>query len=118
MREVDVCDAMLVISELLSNAIRHARPLPGGQIEVSWTLDGGTLEVAVSDGGAPTTPQPERPPASSLGGRGLDIVDHLSRSWGVRGDDLGTTVWAVLPARQRRVRQPRSRRALSAADRG
>jgi anti-sigma regulatory factor (Ser/Thr protein kinase) len=98
-RETAVADASLVLSELLSNAIRHAHPLPGAQIRVSWTLDNGSLEVMVSDGGGATRPRPvTRPTLSSLGGRGLSIVDLLCRSWGVRDDNPGTTVWAVLPA--------------------
>ena len=116
--ESEVCDATLVLSELLSNAIRHARPLPGAQVQVSWTLDGGTLELAVSDGGGPTHPRSARPSLSSLGGRGLSIVDHLSRSWGVRSDDQGTTVWAVLAAGPSPARRPRSRRALSGSGPG
>ncbi len=112
--EPDVCDAALVLSELMSNAVRHARPLPGAQVRVTWTLNGGTLELAVSDGGGPTRPRSARPSPSSLGGRGLSIVDHLSRDWGVRNDGLGSTVWAVLPAGQNGARRrPRSSRALS-----
>ncbi len=114
-REAAVCDATLVLSELVSNAIRHARPLPGGQVRVSWTLAGGTLELAVSDGGGPTRPQGARHSVSSLGGRGLSIVDQLSRRWGVRSDDMGSTVWAVLAVRQKAARQPRLRRALASS---
>jgi anti-sigma regulatory factor (Ser/Thr protein kinase) len=112
--EPAICDATLVLSELMSNAVRHARPLPGARIRVAWTLSAGAVELAVSDGGGPTRPRTERPPSvSSLGGRGLGIVDHLSRRWGVRSRDLGTTVWAVLPARQDRPRSRRSRRDLA-----
>jgi anti-sigma regulatory factor (Ser/Thr protein kinase) len=112
--EPAICDATLVLSELMSNAVRHARPMAGAQIRVAWMLSDGTLELAVSDGGGPTQPRTERPTsASSPGGRGLGIVDHLSRRWGVRRDDLGTTVWAALPARQSRDRSPRFRRALA-----
>lgn len=112
--EPAICDATLVLSELMSNAVRHARPLPDAQIRVAWTLSDGTLELAVSDGGGPTEPRTGRPPSvSSLGGRGLGIVDHLSRRWGVRSGDLGTTVWAVLPARQSRSGSHRSQRALA-----
>jgi anti-sigma regulatory factor (Ser/Thr protein kinase) len=114
-REAGVCDATLVLSELVSNAIRHARPLPGGQVRVSWTLDGGTLELAVSDGGGPTRPRAARYSVSSLGGRGLSIVDHLSRRWGVRSGELGSTVWAVLAVRQKVARQPRAKRALTSS---
>jgi anti-sigma regulatory factor (Ser/Thr protein kinase) len=93
-----VGDAVLVVSELLSNAIRHARPLPGANLQVAWALDNGSVEVAVSDGGAPTRPHSAHASVSSLGGRGLDIVDYLARAWGVRADQEGLTVWAVLAA--------------------
>jgi len=93
-----VGDAVLVVSELLSNAIRHARPLPGASVQVAWALDDGSVEVAVSDGGAPTRPYPAHASVSALGGRGLDIVEYLARTWGVRTDPAGLTVWAVLAA--------------------
>jgi anti-sigma regulatory factor (Ser/Thr protein kinase) len=93
-----VGDAVLVVSELLSNAILHAMPLPGAQVGVAWALAGDCVEVAVSDGGSATRPRPAQPSVSSTGGRGLAIVEHLSWRWGVRTNDLGTTVWAVLPA--------------------
>jgi anti-sigma regulatory factor (Ser/Thr protein kinase) len=93
-----VGDAVLVVSELLSNAIRHARPLPGANVQVAWAVDDDAIEVAVSDGGAPTRPTPAHATVSSLGGRGLDIVEYLARTWGVRSDDGGLTVWAVLAA--------------------
>jgi hypothetical protein len=88
----------LVTSELLSNAILHARPLPDARIRVSWILTAATVEVIVSDGGSATRPRASRPSLSSIGGRGLGIVEHLCSSWGVRGDERGTTVWGVLPA--------------------
>jgi anti-sigma regulatory factor (Ser/Thr protein kinase) len=99
-----VGDAALVVSELLSNAIRHAQPLPGASLQVAWAVDEDSVEVAVSDGGSATRPQPTHASVSALGGRGLDIVDYLSRRWGVRTDDTGLTVWAVLaaPAGRRR----------------
>lgn len=93
-----VGDAVLVISELVSNAILHAYPLPGERLKVAWVVDGGWLEVAVSDGGSATVPHAEHPSTTSVGGRGLAIVAHISRTWGVRTDDIGLTVWAILPA--------------------
>jgi anti-sigma regulatory factor (Ser/Thr protein kinase) len=93
-----VGDAVLVVSELFSNAIRHARPLPGANLRVAWDLAEDAVEVAVSDGGSATRPHLANAPLSSLGGRGLDIVGYLSRSWGVRTDDQGLTVWAVVAA--------------------
>lgn len=93
-----VGDAALVISELLSNAIQHAWPLPGAKVQVAWTVDGGSVEVAVSDGGGPTLPRQASPAPSALGGRGLRIVQQLSQDWGIKTDSGGQTVWAVLPA--------------------
>jgi len=93
-----VGDAALVVSELLSNAIRHARPLPGSSLQVAWAVGDGAVEVAVSDGGAHTRPQQAHASVSSLGGRGLDIVEYLCRAWGVRTDEAGLTVWAILSA--------------------
>src|SRR5260370_29873701 len=47
--------AALVISELLSHALRHPGPLPGPGLRVAWGLSVRRLRVAVSDGaGAPT----------------------------------------------------------------
>jgi anti-sigma regulatory factor (Ser/Thr protein kinase) len=94
-----VCDAALVLSEMLSNAIRHARPLNGSWLRVAWSVDGESIEVAVSDGGSPTRPRPAHASRSSLGGRGISIIEHLSSTWGVRAHDGMLTVWAILPAR-------------------
>ncbi|MFG1998099.1 ATP-binding protein [Spirillospora sp. NPDC048911] len=93
-----VDDASVIISELLSNALRHARPLPSGQVRVTWSYQGEMLEVAVSDGGAMTEPRRGPGTLSSLGGRGLGIVEALSEGWGVRHEDGATTVWAQLRA--------------------
>ena len=93
-----VGDATLVVSELLTNAILHARPLPGARVLVAWALRERSIEVAVSDGGAMTRPRATRPTLSSIGGRGLAIVENLSWRWGVLPNDFGLTVWAVLPA--------------------
>ncbi|MDX6420792.1 MAG: hypothetical protein QOG28_5412 [Trebonia sp.] len=97
--EATACDAGLVLSELVSNAIRHGTPLPDSVVKVSWTLSDESIEVAVSDGGGPTVPMVNKPAAGALGGRGLGIVDRLSLRWGVytRQDGSETTVWAALP---------------------
>jgi anti-sigma regulatory factor (Ser/Thr protein kinase) len=92
-----VDDAVLIVSELLSNALRHARPLPSGNVRLSWRISAdGYVEVSVIDGGAATEPRVSHTSLSALGGRGLGIVDRLSDQWGVRHDDGTTIVWAVL----------------------
>ena len=94
-----VCDVALVISELLSNALRHAAPLPGSKIRVAWRIDTGNVQVSVRDGGAQTVPELGEPTQGATGGRGLRIVEKLSRRWGASTGDEGTTVWAEVPVR-------------------
>jgi anti-sigma regulatory factor (Ser/Thr protein kinase) len=89
------------MSELLSNALRHARPLPSGDIRVAWQRAGDALELRVSDGGSSTEPRRTQAALSALGGRGLSIVEALASEWGVRLSGAGTTVWAMVPVRQR-----------------
>lgn len=87
-------DAVLVLSELLSNALRHAQPRADGSVRVSWALDGHGVEIAVTDGGASTRPSPMHPSLSALGGRGLAIVSTLTDDWGVSDAEDDVTVWA------------------------
>src|SRR5260370_7387520 len=73
------CDVALVISELLSNALRHAAPLPGSEIRVAWRVDEESVQVSVSDGGGLTVPELGEPPPCATVGPALPIVDKLSR---------------------------------------
>jgi two-component sensor histidine kinase len=113
--EAVVGDAILVVSELLSNAIKYARPLHGARVRVSWAVHEETLEVAIADGGGPTRPHQIKHSVSAPGGRGLDIVERLSRGWGVHDDEQGTTVGAVLPAAASGNLQRRPRRSPARA---
>ena len=90
-------DAVLVLSELVSNAIRHADPLPSGEITVRWSVREDAVRLEITDGGAPTRPQASLAALSSLGGRGLQIVRTVSSQWGVTEDDHKVTVWADVP---------------------
>lgn len=93
-----VDDVSVIVSELISNALRHARPLPCGQVKICWLRRGDMLELQVSDGGSMTEPRCGPGTLSSLGGRGLGIVEALSAGWGVRHEGGTTTVWVVLHA--------------------
>lgn len=90
-----VYDATLVLSELVSNAVQHGRPLRGGSIEVGWSLDDDRLVLDVRDGGQgdphamPHDPEADR-------GRGLVIVGEICRDWHVEHAPVGTRVVAEL----------------------
>ncbi|MGK5629529.1 ATP-binding protein [Streptomyces sp. URMC 123] len=105
--ETVVDDAVLVLSELLSNACRHGRPLRSaedegedGDVRAAWRMDErGRLMVEVTDGGGPTRPLPATPSVTARGGRGLNIITALADDWGVRDTSGGeVTVWAVIGA--------------------
>ncbi len=97
-QEPDRADALVVVSELVGNALRHARALEGGTVRVMWRVLPDEVEVAVADGGSPTAPRADRPPFAALSGRGLGIVDALSETWGVEGAGSDyQLVWAVVP---------------------
>ncbi|GAA0619408.1 ATP-binding protein [Streptomyces crystallinus] len=100
-----VDDAVLVLSELLSNACRHGRPLGradvgDGDVRAAWRVDkAGRLTVEVTDGGGPTRPVPATPSVTARGGRGLNIISALAQDWGVRDSASGeVTVWVIITA--------------------
>jgi anti-sigma regulatory factor (Ser/Thr protein kinase) len=94
-------DAALVVSELVGNAVRYGRPLPGGVLEVSWSLEPDCLLLRVSDGGGPSRPERHEAGPEDVRGRGLTIVAALARDWGVElaqnGSGPTSTVWVELP---------------------
>ncbi|MFF5186582.1 ATP-binding protein [Streptomyces sp. NPDC000345] len=103
--EAVIDDAVLILSELLSNACKHGRPLGDafagdGDVRAAWRVDpGGRLVVEVTDGGGPTRPSPATPSVTAHGGRGLNIITALSDDWGVRDDVHGeVTVWVLVHA--------------------
>jgi serine/threonine-protein kinase RsbW len=89
-------DARLVVSELVGNAVRHARPLADGTMQVTWVAGPTGLDIAVTDGGARTTPERVDAGVSDLAGRGLSIVETLAARWWVETSRSRTTVHAVL----------------------
>ena len=83
-----VCDVALVISELFSNALRHAVPLPGSKIRVGWRIDADSVQVSVSDGGGQTVPELGEPTQAATGAGPEDrgeAVETLGHEHGRRG---------------------------------
>jgi len=81
----------LLVSELVTNAIRHAQP----PIQLRLILDG-MLSVEVSDASS-TSPHLRRPGRYDEDGRGLMLVAQLADRWGTRHTRTGKTVWALQP---------------------
>ena len=89
-------DSRLVVSELVGNAVRHARPLADGTVIVAWNQADTGLDIAVTDGGAPTEPHAVDAASSDLAGRGLTIVQELSSRWWLETTRSRSTVHALV----------------------
>jgi anti-sigma regulatory factor (Ser/Thr protein kinase) len=88
--------ATLVLSELLTNAVRHARVPAGREIETRWATASGGLRIEVHDA-SPTRPERRPAPPDACDGRGLALVAALADAWGVSGrNGPGKMVWAHL----------------------
>lgn len=82
-------DALAVVDELASNALRHAQ----APFRVRLSRVDSALRIEVADGS--TTPATPRDPSPD-GGRGLLLVDAYSRGWGQETHPDGKIVWAEL----------------------
>jgi serine/threonine-protein kinase RsbW len=87
-------DALVVISELVTNALQHGMGLV--TVRASITRDGG-IQLAVTDSGD-GSPALQPVDHHRIGGVGLRLVNELSSGWGVARFPGGKTVWAVLEA--------------------
>ncbi|WP_330328756.1 ATP-binding protein [Streptomyces sp. NBC_00536] len=83
-------DALLVVSELLTNASLHA----GGCDELVLTV-GTALRIEVLDGDT-ELPAPRVTPRGAPGGHGLAIVQRLADRWGAVAHADGKAVWAEI----------------------
>jgi anti-sigma regulatory factor (Ser/Thr protein kinase) len=88
-------DALLLISELVTNSVLHGGP----PIVLAIECDGEGLHVRVRDGG-PTMPTPRTADEGAESGRGMSLVDLLSSTWGVEpvadAHGPGKEVWFEL----------------------
>jgi anti-sigma regulatory factor (Ser/Thr protein kinase) len=92
-------DVLLVVSELVTNALRHGG---GDDLQLELRLDDRHVTVAVRDS-SPAVPSPRSPEDDDETGRGLAIVDGVTADWGVEDSGAGgKRVWARVNAQVRR----------------
>lgn len=82
---------VLMVSELVTNAVRHTL----GLLLLEITVSGVMLHIGVVDD-APEHPQPAKYDLTATSGRGLKIVQLLADRWGVVQHDGSKTVWFEL----------------------
>ena len=94
-------DIAIVVSELVTSALRHALPVPGDtRLRLGLLRPGPSLLCAVADLGT-AAPVPRRPGSLAETGRGLHIICTLSDKWGhtTTPGDTGEVVWALFTPR-------------------
>src|SRR5262245_54972546 len=87
---------LLVLSELVTNAVQHG----GAPIGIRIDCEGDSVRIEVSDASAnPGAVHPRHGPLDGTGGMGLRIVDAVCLGWGEHENQTGNgkTVWAELP---------------------
>ena len=80
---------VLLISELVTNAVVHARSTVTVDLAVS---DDGPVIVKVHDE-SPVRPTPRRHQADRPGGRGMHLLNSLATRWGVEDSRIGKSIW-------------------------
>lgn len=89
-------EAVLLTSELCTNALQHSASANGGSFEVTVYRRVDSLRVEVRDDGAKTVPVIRSVEDLGENGRGLEIVAVLAYRWGQHGDEYGRTVFFEL----------------------
>ena len=90
--------AVLLVSELVTNVVRHAR---SDALGMALRLEpaGASLVIEVHDGD-PHEPRPRMPGRFDESGFGFVLIEALAGKWGVRQTEIGKAVWVELDARQ------------------
>jgi anti-sigma regulatory factor (Ser/Thr protein kinase) len=102
--EEDVLEDMrLLVTELVTNSVRHAEADPRDPIHLEVSVGPDRVLITVQDGGRGFHPEPRTPVSPADGGWGLYLVSRVSDRWGVDGDGR-TRVWLELARSRRRVR--------------
>jgi anti-sigma regulatory factor (Ser/Thr protein kinase) len=86
-------DVLLLVTELVNNAVRHAAVGPEQSLRVELRLWPRRVRVEVVDPGTGFTQIRARRPPSEPGGWGLFLVERIADRWGVAREGSGTCVW-------------------------
>jgi integral membrane sensor domain MASE1 len=89
-------DASLLVSELVTNSVRHARLRPGDLIRLQVEVADRLLRVEVSDPGEGFAANLPQPASGGPGGWGLFLTERLADRWGVDREEGRTTVWVEM----------------------
>jgi anti-sigma regulatory factor (Ser/Thr protein kinase) len=86
-------DAVLLTSELATNALQHTATGAGGDFEVIACHGPGRIRVMITDNGSPEAPALAPRTELATSGQGLMLVAALAARWGHHGDQHRRTVW-------------------------
>jgi anti-sigma regulatory factor (Ser/Thr protein kinase) len=89
-------EAVLLVSELTTNALEHTATGDAGSFQVTVYQSEAALLIAVKDNGSDKIPLPSPADALAEGGRGLGLVELIASRWGHCNDQHGRTIWFEL----------------------
>src|SRR6266516_747070 len=89
-------EAVLLVSELTTNALKHTAADGAGGFQVTVYQGEAALLIAVKDDGSNKIPLPSPADALAEDGRGLTLVELIASRWGHCSDQHGRTIWFEL----------------------
>lgn len=89
-------DLLLLVTELVTNAVRHGGDRGDLPIRLELERDADHVHVRVEDPGTTFVPPPAILSGDPAGGWGLFLVDQVADRWGVSPAPAGTRVWFEL----------------------
>jgi anti-sigma regulatory factor (Ser/Thr protein kinase) len=101
-------DVLLLVTELVTNAVRHAPVGPDQSLRVAFQIRDLRVRVEVADPGTQYEPAPPSYHPDGSGGWGLVLVDRIADHWGVERIRGGTSVWFEIELGQSAAGPPAS----------
>lgn len=93
-------DVLLLVTELVSNAVRHAEPGTDKAVRVELRQLAQVVSVGVFDQGSGFTAEAPRPKRDRSGGWGLFLVDRIADRWAIVPTGSGTCAWFEIRCRE------------------